>query len=92
MKVRLIPPQHQRSKKENEVAFKGSKNKDKSRYTLSNELFRIKGMLEALLSTIGDTIPLKYLLLDGKFGHHNAAQMALHIGLHCKLSRNFLQT
>ncbi len=61
---------------------KGSKNKDKSQYTLSSELFRIKGMLEALLSMIGNTIPLKYLLLDGKFGHHNAAQMALHIGLH----------
>ncbi len=61
---------------------KGSKNKDKSQYTLSNELFRLKGMLEALLSTIGDTIPLKYLLLDGKFGHHNAAQMARNIGLH----------
>jgi putative transposase len=50
---------------------KGSKNKDKSQYTLSSELFRLKGTLEALLSMIGDTIPLKYLLLDGKFGHHN---------------------
>ncbi|BAQ66458.1 mobile element protein (plasmid) [Geminocystis sp. NIES-3709] len=61
---------------------KGSKNKDKSQYTLSSELFRIKGMLSALLSMIGDTIALKYLLLDGKFGHHNAAQMALQMGLH----------
>lgn len=61
---------------------KGSKNKDKSQYTLSNELFRIKGMLQALLSTIGDTICVKYLLLDGKFGHHNAAQMAKDVGLH----------
>jgi putative transposase len=61
---------------------KGSKNKDKSRYILSSELFRLKGMLSALLSIIGDTIALKYLLLDGKFGHHNAAQMALDIGLH----------
>lgn len=61
---------------------KGSKNKDKTQYTLSNELFRIKGMLQALLSTIGDTICVKYLLLDGKFGHHNAAQMTRDIGLH----------
>lgn len=61
---------------------KGSKNKDKTQYTLSNELFRIKGMLQALLSTIGDTICVKYLLLDGKFGHHNTAQMTREIGLH----------
>ena len=61
---------------------KGSKNKDKTHYTLSNELFRLKGMLQALLSTIGDTICVKYLLLDGKFGHHNAAQMTREIGLH----------
>ena len=61
---------------------KGSKNRDKSQYTLSNELFRIKGMLQALLSTIGDTMCVKYLLLDGKFGHHNAAQMTRDIGLH----------
>ena len=61
---------------------KGSKNKDKTQYTLSNELFRIKGMLQALLSTIGDTICVKYLLLDGKFGHHNAAQMTIDVGLH----------
>jgi putative transposase len=61
---------------------KGSKNKDKSQYTLSSELFRLKGMLLALLSMIGDTIALKYLLLDGKFGHHNAAQMTRDIRLH----------
>ena len=61
---------------------KGSKNRDKSQYSLSSELSRIKGMLEALLSTIGGTIRLQYLLLDGKFGHNNAAQMTLHLGLH----------
>ncbi len=61
---------------------KGSKNKDKNQYILSSELFRLKGMLQALLSTIGNTIAVKYLLLDGKFGHHNAAQMTRDIGLH----------
>ena len=81
MKAMLIQLHPQRWKRKRGRP-KGSKNKDKSQYTLSSELFRIKGMLEALLSMIGDTIPLKYLLLDGKFGHHNAAQMALHIGLH----------
>ena len=61
---------------------KGSKNKDKTQINLSPELLRIKGMLEALLATIGETIPLKYLLLDGKFGHNNAAQMTRKLGLH----------
>ena len=61
---------------------KGSKNKDKTKYHLSAELSRIKGMLEALLFSIAGKIPLEYLLLDGKFGHNNAAQMTLELGLH----------
>jgi putative transposase len=61
---------------------KGSKNKDKTQYILSPELFRLKAMLQALLSTIGGNIPLTYLLLDGKFGHNSAAQMTLNLGLH----------
>ena len=39
-------------------------------------------MLEALLFSIAGKIPLQYLLLDGKFGHNNAAQMTLELGLH----------
>ena len=61
---------------------KGSKNKDKTQIQLSSELRRLKGMLEALFTTIAGTITLKYLLLDGKFGHNNAAQMTLNLGLH----------
>ncbi len=61
---------------------KGSKNKDKTQIQLSAELSRIKGMLEALLTTIAGQICLKYLLLDGKFGHNNAAQMTIKLGLH----------
>ncbi len=61
---------------------KGSKNKDKTKVQLSRELLHIRGMLLALLSTMGGTIPLEYLLLDGKFGHNNAAQMTRHLGLH----------
>ncbi len=80
--VNIDSPPPSKVKKRKRGRPKGSKNKDKSQYTLSNELFRIKGMLEALLSTIGDTIALKYLLLDGKFGHHNAAQMTREMGLH----------
>ncbi len=75
-------PNSQIKKKGKRGRPKGSKNKDKSKYVLSSELFRLKAMLSALLETINDVIPLQYLLLDGKFGHHNAAQMALCLGLH----------
>ncbi len=61
---------------------KGSKNKDKTQVNLSRELLHIRAMVSALLSTIGGSIPLEYLLLDGKFGHNNAAQMTRHLGLH----------
>ena len=49
---------------------------------LSRELLHIRGMLSALLSNIGETIRLKYLLLDGKFGHNNGLQMTRQLGLH----------
>jgi putative transposase len=71
-----------KSKKGKPGRPKGSKNKDKTQINLSPELARIKGMLSALLVTVGESIPLKYLLLDGKFGHNNAAQMSLSLGLH----------
>ena len=61
---------------------KGSKNKDKTQVNLSRELLQIRGMVSALLSTMGETIPLEYLLLDGKFGHNNAVQMTRQLGLH----------
>ncbi len=61
---------------------KGSKNKDKTQVNLSRELLHIRGMLSALLSTMGGSIPLEYLLLDGKFGHNNAVQMTRQLGLH----------
>jgi putative transposase len=61
---------------------KGSKNQDQTQIQLSAERSRIKGMLEALLTTIAGQISLKYLLLEGKFGHNNAAQMTMKLGLH----------
>ena len=61
---------------------KGSKNKDKTQVNLSRELLQIRGMLSALLSTIGGSIALEYWLLDGKFGHNAAMQMTRQMGLH----------
>jgi hypothetical protein len=55
---------------------KGSKNKPKADGTLTPELGRIAGWLDALLHLIAGVIPLTHLVLDGHFGHVNALQMA----------------
>ncbi len=55
---------------------KGSTNKDKNEFTPSPELQRIKGLLEKLLKLIRRFVAIKYLALDGHFGHHQAVLMA----------------
>ena len=61
---------------------KGSKNKPKADGTLTPELGRLAGWLDALLRLIAGLIPLTYLVLDGHFGNHNALQMARQSHLH----------
>jgi putative transposase len=61
---------------------KGSKNKPTADGTLTPELGRIAGWLDALLHLIAGLIPLTYLVLDGHFGNHNALQMARQSHLH----------
>jgi putative transposase len=61
---------------------KGSKNTPEADVTLTPELLRITGMLEALLKLIAGFLPVTYLLLDGHFGHHNALYMARQRNLH----------
>ena len=51
---------------------KGSKNKDKTVVTLTPELVRIQGWIQAVLQQIKGFVPLTYLLLDGHFGNNNA--------------------
>lgn len=77
----VVPPSPQPVKRRRGRP-KGSKNKDKTQVTLSPELLRIRGMLEALLQMIEGGIPLRYVLLDGKFGHHKALQMVRQLQLH----------
>jgi hypothetical protein len=50
--------------------------------TLTPELGRIAGTLDALLTLVAGYIPLTYLVLDGHFGNHNALQMARQSHLH----------
>jgi DDE superfamily endonuclease len=61
---------------------KGSRNNPKADVTLTPELSRITGMLDALLKRIAGVVPLTYLVLDGHFGNHNALQMARQSNLH----------
>jgi putative transposase len=61
---------------------KGSKNRDKTKVTLTPELTRIQKMVQKLLRFIGSMFPLSYLVMDGKFGNNNALQMTLQCGLH----------
>ena len=61
---------------------KGSKNTTKADGTVTPELVRITGWLDALLHLVAGVISLTYLVLDGHFGHHNALQMARQCGLH----------
>ncbi len=61
---------------------KGSKNTAKTEATLTQELGRIKHMIDALLRLIAASISLTYLVLDGHFGNHNALHMARQCHLH----------
>jgi len=54
----------------------GSRNKDKKELNLSPELKRISEMLAGLLKLIREFVRVKYLALDGHFGHHQAVLMA----------------
>ena len=50
--------------------------------TLTPELWRITGMLDALLQLIAAVLSVTYLVLDGHFGNHNALHMARQCDLH----------
>ena len=65
---------------------KGSRNRDKTEVQLSDTLKHLQRMIQALLARIGDLIPVRYLVLDGYFGHNNALQMAKACGL-CLISK-----
>ncbi len=60
---------------------KGSKNKDKNEFRASAELLRINGLLEKLLKLLDRFIAVRYLALDGHFGHNQAVLMARLNGL-----------
>ncbi len=61
---------------------KGSLNKDKNELNLSAELWRINDLLAGLLKLVRVFIKVKYVALDGHFGHHQAVLMARENDLH----------
>ena len=61
---------------------KGSKNKDKKAVVLNPELLRIQTALQNLLTTIGTTLRLKYVAMDGHFGNYPSAFMVREKNLH----------
>ena len=60
---------------------KGSRNRNKTEVELSDTLKQIQTLIKALLKRIDALIPLRYLVLDGYFGHNNALQMTQQCGL-----------
>src|SRR5215210_560654 len=60
---------------------KGSLNKNRSELDLSPELLRISGILSVLLKLLRVFVRVKYLAMDGHFGHHQAVLMAQSNGL-----------
>ncbi len=54
---------------------KGSKNKKPADLVLNPELLRIQKALQELLATVGNTMRLKYVALDGHFGNYPSAFM-----------------
>ena len=60
---------------------KGSSTQAKADAPLNAEHTRISAMIQSLLTRIGASLRLTYLVLDGHFGNHNAVLMARRLGL-----------
>ena len=60
---------------------KGSRNRNKTEVEFSDTLKQIQTTIKALLRRIDDLIPVRYLVLDGYFGHNPALQMTQQCGL-----------
>jgi len=61
---------------------KGSRNKVRTKLELSPELLRLNALVAGLLKLIRVFVRIKYLALDGHFGHNQAVLMARENNLH----------
>ena len=71
-----------KKRKGNKGRGKGSRNRDKNELKLSSELLRINEMLVLLGSLVRQFVKVRYLAMDGHFGHHQAVLMARENDLH----------
>jgi putative transposase len=60
---------------------KGSGNKDKQQIVWNDELRLLARLLEQFKQVVGAWLGVRYLVLDGHFGHNNALQVAQQAGL-----------
>jgi DDE superfamily endonuclease len=60
---------------------KGSKNKDKNKLEMSSELGRISDLLGVFIKLIRTFVAVRYVAMDGYFGHNQAVLMARLHGL-----------
>ena len=60
---------------------KGSRNRNKREVELTGTLKQMQTMLKTLLEQMDDSIPVRYFVLDGYFGHNNALQMTQQCGM-----------
>jgi len=60
----------------------GSLNKDKNELSLSAELLRINELLSGLMTLLRVFLSIKYVALDGHYGHHQAVLMSRKHDLH----------
>ena len=77
-KPRKSPP---KKRKGGKGRGKGSRNRDKTALKLSPELLRINGMLVLFGQLVKHFVKVKYLAMDGHFGHPQAVLMAQASGL-----------
>ena len=64
---------------------------NKTQVELSDTLKQIQTLMKALLKRIDALIPVRYLVLDGYFGHNNALQMneTMWVGAYLKVARQY---
>ena len=76
-KVRKKPPKKAERKPSNlKGRPKGVRNKDKMKLELSSELGRIDELLKTVLKLLRVFVAVKYLVMDGHFGHNQAVLLA----------------
>jgi putative transposase len=76
------PPTKQKKKRKGKRGRPaGSRNKDKKEFKPSSELKQLNEMLKLLVISLRRFMKIKYLALDGHFGHQQAVLMAQQNGL-----------